>query len=118
MVGLKRYVAVIQNIMQPDILRKINADFENSKEVVNILKAMESMSQEPVSYRIYRGIVFLSQGNISKLNHFIELLFTDYRVLLWQAEYENEEIQKYEFNKSFNELGCCDAINTSQGKTT
>ena len=91
--------------MQPDIIYKINADFGNPKEVVNILEAMESMNQGPVSDRIFRGIIFLSQGNMDRLNRFIELSFTNYRDLLWQAEYENPEIQKYDFNKSFDELG-------------
>lgn len=91
--------------MQQDILDKIKYDFENAEEVVNILESMESMNQGPISDRIYRGVIFLSQGDMSKLNHFIELSFKDYRDLIWQAEYEDPEVQKYDFNKSFNELG-------------
>jgi len=91
--------------MQQDILNKIEVDFENPEEVVNILEAMESMNRGPISDRVYRGIVFLAQGNMNKLNHFIELSFNNYRDLLWQAEYEDPEVQKYDFAKSFNELG-------------
>jgi len=91
--------------MQIDILEKIETDFENSKEVVEILKAMEPMNHGPISDRVYRGIVFLAQGSIEKLNHYIELYYKDYRDLLWQAEYENPEVRKYDFNKSFDELG-------------
>jgi hypothetical protein len=96
--------------MRPDILDKINSDFENLEEVISILKVMESTNPEPVSDRIYRSIIFLSEGNINKLNHFIELFFTDYRDLIWQAEYEDPEIQKYDFNKSFKELGLYQGI--------
>lgn len=42
---------------------------------------------------------------MSKLNHFIALSFKDYRDLIWQAEYEDQEVHKYDFNKSFNEQG-------------
>jgi len=91
--------------MQKDILDKINIDFEKPEEVVKVLLAMESKEQAPISDRIYRGIIFLSEGNMDKLNHFIELFFQDYRDLLWQAEYEDPEIQKYNFNKSFRKLG-------------
>ena len=91
--------------MQQDILDKINEDFENSEEVVNILESMESMNCGPISDRIYRGIIFLAQGDMSKLNHFIELSFKDCRDLIWQAEYEDPEVQKYDFNNSFKELG-------------
>jgi hypothetical protein len=91
--------------MQLDILEKIYKDFDNSEEVVNILEAMRSLDRDPVSDRIYRGIIFLSQGSMSKLNHFIELSLKDYRDLLWQAEYEDPEIQKYDFTKSFHDLG-------------
>ncbi len=91
--------------MQPDILEKINADFEKPDEVLKILKAMETAVQEHVSSRICRGIVFLSQGSICKLNHYVELSLIDYHDLIWQAEYEGPEIHKYDFNKSFNDLG-------------
>lgn len=90
--------------MQQDILDKINEDFENPEEVVNILESMESIDRGPISDRIYREIIFLAQGDMSKINHFIELSCKDYRDLVWQAEYEDPEVQKYDFNKSFNEL--------------
>jgi len=91
--------------MQPDIIKIVELDFENPKEVVNILEAMKFMNRRPVSDRVYRAIIFLSKGSMSRLNHFTELALTDYRDLLWQAEYENPEVQKYDFNKSFSELG-------------
>ena len=91
--------------MQKDIVKKIEMDFENSEDVIKILSEMVSRKNEAISERIYRAIIYLSEGNIEKLNYFIELYFQDYRDLIWQAEYEDPEIQKYDFNKSFNELG-------------
>ncbi|MDH5414915.1 MAG: hypothetical protein OEW87_12310 [Flavobacteriaceae bacterium] len=91
--------------MKKDTLKKINTDFINPEEAISILSEMELKNDEPVPERIYRAIIFLSEGNIEKLHHFIELYFIDYRDLIWQAEYEDPEVQKYDFNKSFNELG-------------
>ena len=91
--------------MQQDILDKIKKDFKNIEEVVGILESKESMYRGPISDRINRGIIFLAQGDMVKLDHFIELSIKDYRDLIWQAEYEDPEVQKYDFNKSFYELG-------------
>ena len=91
--------------MEQDIIDKISLDFANPSEVVNILESMESLNRGPISDRLYRGIIFLSKGDMVKLNNFLDLAFTDYRDLLWQAEYEDPEERKYDFNKSFRELG-------------
>jgi len=91
--------------MQQDIIKKIQQDFDNPEEVIGLLSKIEENEGDPVSERIYRSIIFLSEGNLEKLNHFINLYFLDYRDLLWQAEYEDPEIQKYDFNKSFSKLG-------------
>jgi hypothetical protein len=88
-----------------EIAQKLHHYGMPAEEVFNMLKAVGVQAQEPVSDRIYRSIVFLSQGNMNKLNHYIELSLTDCRDLVWQAEYEDPEKQKYDFNKSFHELG-------------
>ena len=91
--------------MKKDILKKIEKDFDNPEEVLDILFVMAEKDNEVTSDRIYRAIIYLANGSIKTLNHSIELYFIDYRDLLWQAEYEDPEIQKYDFNKSFSELG-------------
>ena len=91
--------------MKKDTLKKIDTDFKNPEEVIRILSEMELRNEEVVSERIYRAIIFLSEGDVEKLHHFINLYFEDYRDLIWQAEYEDPEIQKYDFNKSFSKLG-------------
>ena len=73
--------------MQKDIIEKIEKDFESSEEIIKILSEMASRNNEAISERIYRAIIYLSEGNIEKLNYFIDLYFQDYRDLIWQAEY-------------------------------
>lgn len=91
--------------MKKDIREKIKKDFSNPKEILDMLSDMAKKDDEVTSDRIYRAVVFLADGSLQSLNHFIELYFIDYRDLLWQAEYEDSEIQKYDFNKSFKDLG-------------
>lgn len=91
--------------MTPDIVSKIEADFEDPNEILEILESMESRNRGPISDRTYRSIVFLAQGSKDKLNHYVELAFQDYRDLYWQAEYEDPETRKYDFSRSFEEQG-------------
>jgi len=46
------------------------------------------MNRGPISVRVYRGIIFLSDGDMNKLSHYLELALKDYSDHLWQAEYE------------------------------
>tara|TARA_R110000868_G_scaffold242255_3_gene497794 strand:- start:446 stop:733 length:288 start_codon:yes stop_codon:yes gene_type:complete len=89
--------------MKDDIVSKIEADFEDPQEVFETLEALESMNRGPISDRMCRSIVFLVNGDRDKLHHYIDLAFLDPRDLLWQAEYEDPEIKKYDFSKSFGE---------------
>ena len=93
--------------MQLDIIKKINNDFSNPDEVIKLLEEMEKTDGSPIADRIYRSIVFLAEGKTEKLKYYINLFFKDYRDLLWYAEYEDNdpEVQKYDFNLSFVELG-------------
>jgi len=91
--------------MKKDILDKIESDFTNPQEILGILSKMAEKDDEVTSDRIYRSIIFLANGKLELLNHFVGLYFVDYRDLLWQAEYEDPEIQKYDFNKTFYKLG-------------
>ena len=94
------------NEMKKDITQKIKVDFPASAtEVIAILESLESMNRGPISDRIYRAIIHLTNGDQERLNQVIELAFKDHRDLLWQAEYKDPEIRKYDFNKTFNELG-------------
>lgn len=93
--------------MQSDIIKKINNDFSNPVKVIELLEEMEKVEGSQIADRIYRSIIFLAEGKIEKLKHYINLFFKDYRDLLWYAEYEGKdpEVQKYDFNQSFVELG-------------
>ncbi|HDY85240.1 hypothetical protein LCGC14_0751090 [marine sediment metagenome] len=91
--------------MKQDIINKVESDFDEPKEVIRILESMESMNRGPIEDRAYRSIIFLAHGSRDKLNHYIDLAFKDSRDLYLQAEYEDPEVKKYDFNNTFNEQG-------------
>lgn len=91
--------------MLEDIIAKIALDFENPGEILDILASMEEVRGGPVESRVIRSILFLAAGDTARLRHFVDLYFIDFRDLLWQAEYENTGVRKYDFNRTFGELG-------------
>ena len=86
--------------MIEDILKKIEADFANTDEAILIL---ESIDDDLKNDRFLRAAVFLARGDKDRL---LKIVSMDYRDVLWQAENPDDpEIRKYDFGKSFSELG-------------
>ena len=53
--------------------------------------------------RLIRCALFLSRGSIKELESAVALGKTDYRDLIWSAEYDCKERQLRDFNQSFPE---------------
>jgi hypothetical protein len=51
--------------------------------------------------RLMRCALFLSQGSIKELEGAVSLGKTDYRDLIWSAEYDCKEDQLRDFNRPF-----------------
>ena len=90
------------DFMKLDILKKIENDFKDSRPVLDALLSLEQINRGPVSDRIQRCIIHLSNGKLDSVYNYIDLAVRD---LIWQAEYENPEIRKFDFNNSFFKLG-------------
>ena len=91
--------------MQPDIVEKINKDFDNPDEVIRIVEAFVLISKHPEADRVCRAVIFGAKGDLKRLHECIDDSFFDCRGYLRQAENEGTETQKYDFNQSFSELG-------------
>lgn len=94
---------------KPDIIARIKKDFcENSDKAIEVLKKAIQEIEYLKTERVIRCIIYLSKGNLSELNTFIDTATLDTRdVMLW-AEYEKiEGIDTYkrlrDFNKTFEE---------------
>lgn len=91
--------------MKTDIYQKIEKDFgPHLKLVIEQIEILDARSKGLVNDRMLRAMVFLAKGSIERFKQVIELGRTDYRDVLWQAEYDCGEEQLYDFNKTFHEL--------------
>jgi hypothetical protein len=91
--------------MKTDIYQKIELDFgDDLKSAIEQVEILDARSRGLVGDRMLRAMVFLAKGNIERFMQVIELGRTDYRDVLWQAEYDCGEEQLYDFNKTFHEL--------------
>ncbi len=91
--------------MKTDIYQKIENDFgPEAKLAVEQIEILDARSKGLVSDRMLRAMVFLAKGDIERFKQVIELGRTNYRDVLWQAEYDCGEEQLYDFNKTFHEL--------------
>ena len=91
--------------MKTDIYQKIENDFgPEAKLAIEQIEILDARSKGLVSDRMLRAMVFLAKGDIERFKQVIELGRTDYRDVLWQAEYDFGEEQLYDFKKTFHEL--------------
>jgi hypothetical protein len=91
--------------MKTDIYQKVEKDFgPEAKLAIEQIEILDARSKGLVSDRMLRAMVFLAKGDIERFKQVIELGRTDYRDVLWQAEYDCGEEQLYDFNKTFHEL--------------
>jgi len=51
-----------------------------------------------------RAIIYLAKGDLELLNSNIQLVQTDFKDLLWPAEYDRGDEQLRDFNQSFTNL--------------
>lgn len=92
--------------MKTDIYRKMERDF--GSEISLALKQVEApdLPAEGVTGdRVLRAMVFLAKGDLETLEQLIKLASTDYRDVLWQAEYDCGDKRRFDFSRSFHELG-------------
>ncbi|ABD81076.1 hypothetical protein [Saccharophagus degradans] len=91
--------------MKTDIYQKIERDFGNDiKLALEQIEILDARSKGLIGDRMLRAMIFLAKGNLERFKQVIELGRTDYRNILWQAEYDCGEEQIYDFNKTFHEL--------------
>ncbi len=88
--------------IKKDIIDKINSDFlaDDAELVINLIKELKDNNKE-LSDRIIRCIVYVSQGDLTKLDEAQQLAELDYRDLIISAEYKNFEERLRNFNNPF-----------------
>lgn len=92
-------------VMVVDIQNKLELDF--GPELVSAKDELEALYIKTnwlISDRAVRSVIYLANGDIDLLKENIERALTDYKDLLWQAEYNRGDEQLRDFNKTFQEL--------------
>jgi hypothetical protein len=89
---------------KPDIIEQIEKDFgENSTEVFKILEKAIQEVEYLKTERIIRCVIFLSKGNLTQLDKFINAAIYDPRDVMFWAEYEkNSDIENTKRLRDFN----------------
>jgi len=86
-------------VLEPDILERIRSDF-SAEEFEPAIGAMGVYSGPELS-RVLRCIVYLSEGTLAKLRHFLEVAQLDYRDVIVCAEYDRRDQRVRDFTRGF-----------------
>lgn len=100
------------NIMnfENDIIDKIEKDFQfESQKAIEILEENINKENSINHPRIIRSILYLSNGNIFELKHNIKTAISDWRDVIYFAEYDKNDSSSVsrkvrDFNLPFNKL--------------
>ena len=82
-----------------DVVRKIAADFPNEPQAT--VMALLAEYEGPERPRVIRCIIHLAEGNTDKLLDFIASAKTDYRDVIFWAEYDDSDQRIRNFNQPF-----------------
>lgn len=78
-----------------DIIKQIEQDLE-------LLSTVDTLNNNnDQNLRLIRSILFLSRGDLDRLEHYIKIANTDFRDLLYWAEYTEDGKQVRDFTKPF-----------------
>ncbi len=95
-------------VMAVDIQNKLELDFGSKLSFAkDELEALYIKTNWLVSDRVVRSVIYLANGDVDLLKTNIERALTDYKDLLWQAEYNRGDAQLRDFNQTFQE---CDLV--------
>ena len=89
--------------MEKDIENFINRNFKEYYKVVDQLYNENNFPKSDTD-RIIRCILFLAQKNYCNINDSISLAKTDYRDLIYQAEYDCSKTKIRDLSKPFDFL--------------
>ena len=82
-----------------DVVRKIASDFPN--EPLGIILALLDDYGGPERLRVIRCVIYLAEGNADKLLEFIGSARTDYRDVIYWAEYDGSDRKIRDFGQPF-----------------
>ena len=86
--------------LEPDITQRIEAEF-SGRSRSSVQKSMLGLATLPECQRVARCVLFLAMGDEKKIVDFVTAALTDYRDVIWWAEYDGKEARLRDLSKPF-----------------
>lgn len=88
--------------MPPDVIAKIEADFQ-AVDRIKVIKALENLRTDLQSegYRVVRCVLYLAQGDMQQLDHYVERARYDWRDVIYWAEYDKQDNRTRDLTRPF-----------------
>ena len=86
-------------VLPSDILQRIRTDFDE-RDAAAVVRSLEAYAGRE-SDRVRRCVLHLSAGAIDKVAHFVEAANTDYRDVIFWAEYDRQDRRVRDFSRAF-----------------
>ena len=86
-------------VLEPDILERIRGDFA-AEEIAPAIAAVGTYSGPEIS-RVLRCVLYLSEGALEKLKHFLAVAQLDHRDVIVFAEYDRSDQRVTDFTRGF-----------------
>jgi len=87
---------------EDDIEVWINNNYSDTEKAKGIIQPLLALDTEINLSRIIRCALYLSESDYDSLKSYTDKALNDPRNVLWWAEYDNRNVQKRDFNYSFN----------------
>ncbi len=89
-------------MLKPDIQCRLKKDFgDDFMEVIKEINQWDAETKGLLGDRLLRATIYLSRGRLKRFKEVKEMGRTDYRDVLWQAEYDGGEEHLRDFNRPF-----------------
>ncbi len=87
---------------EDDIEVWIKNNYSDTEKAKRIIQPLLALDTEINLSRIIRCALYLSESDYDSLKSYTDKALNDPRNVLWWAEYDNRNVQKRDFNYSFN----------------
>lgn len=86
-----------------DIITRIERDFAKSDaaSVVELMSELSGEGNATFTDRVLRCLVYMSKGSVPDLTHAVELARTDWRDIIYFAEYDENDVHARDLSKPF-----------------
>lgn len=86
--------------LKPDIIQQIDKEYSGASRS-SVQVCMQGLATLPECQRVARCVLFLAKGDAKKIVDFVTAALTDYRDVIWWAEYDGKEERLRDLSRPF-----------------